>query len=147
MNQEKIREVALRVAADMGRKYVAWWIPPSDLDEYLTRCLQELSKDVEPVHWRAVLSDTQQQYRLTSNIAGFHSLKSAEQFVYEKKDFGNWDYTIEPLYLHPPLTEQDKRDAEQWRAYQKRKQDLLDRGFLKNPLRDEAMENGNEHPH
>lgn len=28
-----------------------------------------------------------------------------------------------------------KRDAEQWRAYQKRKQDLLDRGFLRSPLR------------
>ena len=31
-----------------------------------------------------------------------------------------------------------KRDAEQWRAYQKRKQDLLDRGFLRSPLREEA---------
>ena len=31
-----------------------------------------------------------------------------------------------------------RRDAEQWRAYQKRKQDLLDRGFLRSPLREEA---------
>ena len=31
-----------------------------------------------------------------------------------------------------------KRDAERWRAYQKRKQDLLDRGFLRSPLREEA---------
>ena len=31
-----------------------------------------------------------------------------------------------------------KRDAEQWRAYQKRKRDLLDRGFLRSPLREEA---------
>ena len=31
-----------------------------------------------------------------------------------------------------------KRDDEQWRAYQKRKQDLLDRGFLRSPLREEA---------
>ena len=31
-----------------------------------------------------------------------------------------------------------KLDAEQWRAYQKRKQDLLDRGFLRSPLREEA---------
>ena len=31
-----------------------------------------------------------------------------------------------------------KLDAERWRAYQKRKQDLLDRGFLRSPLREEA---------
>ena len=31
-----------------------------------------------------------------------------------------------------------RKDAEQWRAYQKRKQDLLDRGFLRSPLREEA---------
>ena len=30
-----------------------------------------------------------------------------------------------------------KRDAERWRGYQKRKQDLLDRGFLRSPLRAE----------
>ena len=28
-----------------------------------------------------------------------------------------------------------RRDAELWRAHQKRKQDLIDRGFLRNPLR------------
>ena len=30
-----------------------------------------------------------------------------------------------------------KKDAELWRGYQKRKQDLLDRGFLRSPLRAE----------
>ena len=30
-----------------------------------------------------------------------------------------------------------RKDAELWRGYQKRKQDLLDRGFLRSPLRAE----------
>ena len=39
-----------------------------------------------------------------------------------------------------------RRDAELWRAHQKRKQDLIDRGFLKNCLRSEesAMSQGEQ---
>ena len=33
-----------------------------------------------------------------------------------------------------------KRDAELWRGYQKRKQDLLDRGFLRSPLRADELD-------
>ena len=32
------------------------------------------------------------------------------------------------------------RDAELWRGYQKRKQDLLDRGFLRSPLRADELD-------
>ena len=50
--------------------------------------------------------------------------------------------TIEQLQAKVAELEEEnarlKRDAEQWRAYQKRKQDLLDRGFLRSPLREEA---------
>ena len=50
--------------------------------------------------------------------------------------------TIEQLTARVRELEEEnaslKRDAEQWRAYQKRKQDLLDRGFLRSPLREEA---------
>ena len=34
-----------------------------------------------------------------------------------------------------PVDADLRRDAELWRAHQKRKQDLIDRGFLRNPLR------------
>ena len=33
-----------------------------------------------------------------------------------------------------------KKDAELWRGYQKRKQDLLDRGFLRSPLRADELD-------
>ena len=33
-----------------------------------------------------------------------------------------------------------KKDAELWRSYQKRKQDLLDRGFLRSPLRADELD-------
>ena len=119
---DKIREVALRVGVEYS---IFDFVNTEQAVQFLTRCLQELSKDVEPVAWiherdsRAVLR----------SIGGM-------------MDTSSWL----PCYLHQPLTEQDKLDAARWRAYQKRKQDLLDRGFLRNPLRDEAidraMENG-----
>ena len=34
-----------------------------------------------------------------------------------------------------PVDADLRRDAELWRAHHKRKQDLIDRGFLRNPLR------------
>ena len=46
--------------------------------------------------------------------------------------------TVECIKKLKAENESLKRDAEQWRAYQKRKQDLLDRGFLRSPLREEA---------
>ena len=33
-----------------------------------------------------------------------------------------------------------RKDAELWRGYQKRKQDLLDRGFLRSPLRADELD-------
>ena len=120
---DKIREVALRVAEEFGYSTNSA-MRNNFLPEFLTRCLQELSKDVEPVAWCAINHEYEAILR------------------WDRDDQLGW----KPLYSAPPLTEQDKLDAERWRAYQKRKQDLLDRGFLRNPLRDEtidrAMENG-----
>ena len=46
--------------------------------------------------------------------------------------------TVECIKKLKAENESLKLDAERWRAYQKRKQDLLDRGFLRSPLREEA---------
>ena len=51
------------------------------------------------------------------------------------EDYGKLETELAALKAE---NESLKRDAEQWRAYQKRKQDLLDRGFLRSPLREEA---------
>ena len=48
--------------------------------------------------------------------------------------------TSERLAAIKAENESLKRDAEQWRAYQKRKQDLLDRGFLRSPLRADELD-------
>ncbi len=87
MNQDKIREVALKVAEEFG--YSTNDTMRQDLlPQFLTRCLQELSKDVEPVAWFA------------ADEGGLH-------LEFEPNKYHNW----KPLYLHPPLTEQDKLDA------------------------------------
>ena len=99
MNQEKIREVALRVAREIPEFL---WAEGCDhecgvLDheavEFLTRCLAELSKDVEPVGW----------------------WNGKETAYFEHETDGPVGEVNIPIYLHPPLTEQNKLDAERWR--------------------------------
>lgn len=40
----------------------------------------------------------------------------------------------------------DRRDAERWRAYEKRKQAVIDAGMAKNPLREQALAVDNSAP-
>ena len=101
---DKIREVALRVGLEVFDEHPHDeghvvsnsgynWIDDK-LIEFLTRCLQELSKDVEPVCWRRV------------DRHGVSWWYSPTEDHHEGSI---------PLYLRPPLTEQDKRDAARWR--------------------------------
>lgn len=74
----------------------------------------------EAVHWRCVLDAGQIKPEAeiipTALIAGFTTLKAANQFCAEKKGFYGWNYTIEPLYLHPltppPARIASEEDAE-----------------------------------
>ena len=69
-------------------------------------------------------------------------LKRCKELGLQGGKLSNWLDEIESLRAENSALKQqvgqEKRDAEQWRAYQKRKQDLLDRGFLRSPLREEA---------
>ena len=69
-------------------------------------------------------------------------LKRCKELGLQGGKLSNWLDEIESLRAENSVLKQqvgqEKRDAEQWRAYQKRKQDLLDRGFLRSPLREEA---------
>ena len=93
MNQEKIREVSLLVAREMDFECGHPAVDKYYID-FLTRCLQELSKDVEPVAYME-----------------WHEDHEAYFLAYTK----NSAATQKPLYLHPPLTEQDKLNAARWR--------------------------------
>ena len=46
-----------------------------------------------------------------------------------------WNAMLAAAPQPEPVDADLRRDAELWRARQKRKQDLIDRGFLRNPLR------------
>ena len=48
--------------------------------------------------------------------------------------------TVECIKKLKAENESLKKDAELWRGYQKRKQDLLDRGFLRSPLRADELD-------
>lgn len=111
MNKEKIRDVALRIWNEDATE-ADTRTGDKIIGDFAVKLVAELSKDVEPV---AEIS-----------LGHTNCIRWLQQVLLKSGT---------RLYLHPPLTEQDKLDAEQWRAYQKRKQDLLDRGFLRNPLR------------
>lgn len=62
-------------------------------------------------------------------------------FPYEVEPIGFKEHpeTYVPLYLHPIPTPEDVRDAAKWREHESKKKALIERGFLKSPLRDAAM--------
>lgn len=98
---DKIREVALRVAGEMSTfcrteydeyTHECYEFSEAELPEFLSRCLAELSKDVEPVCWITPCGEgwmMRYEPPVTDTPLGWQA-----------------------LYEHPPLTEQDKLDAE-----------------------------------
>ena len=57
--------------------------------------------------------------------------------------YSGWNDLVSILAAAPqpePVDADLRRDAELWRAHQKRKQDLIDRGFLKSCLRSEESD-------
>ena len=48
--------------------------------------------------------------------------------------------TVECIKKLKAENESLRKDAELWRSYQKRKQDLLNRGFLRSPLRADELD-------
>jgi hypothetical protein len=142
---DRIKEVALRVAREMELECEHPAIDRIYI-KFLTRCLQELSKDVEPVAWMFP-DDEERGY-----IAYQGKPPTKEQVDYLAK----WNRpTWVPLYLHPPLTEQDKPDAARYRWLRER-MDTKDRStFVQRKVYgveewnenidaaiDKAMENG-----
>jgi hypothetical protein len=102
MNQEKIREVALKVAREVDPDTEIEMLP--GLVEFLTRCLAELSK--EPVAW------------IDKRSLDWHIENDAKTSlgVWRNKGAVNTKGSVPtPLYLHPLLTEQDKLDAARYR--------------------------------
>jgi hypothetical protein len=140
---DKIREVALQVAREMqeksGYKVVDLDLLPNAHD-FLASCLAELSKDVEPVAWMNPMNMVVMDHRRKINNPDRYSNFS------------------EPLYLHPPLTEQDKLDAARYRWLRDIGQDKVEVFFAtdknasgwgvwdshddKDAAIDKAMENG-----
>lgn len=93
---DKIREVALRVAREMCNEQpleMRYGVNAEFSIDYLTRCLQELSKDVEPIGW----------------------WNGKETAYFEHETDGPVGEVNIPIYLHPQLTEQDKLDAARYK--------------------------------
>lgn len=90
--------------ANANAVYGSTTVPRDRVAEYL-QMLLDLSAlptpKQEPVHWRAVLSDSDKARHTDASrhVVGFTRLSAAEEWVSAECDFGGWNYTIEPLYL------------------------------------------------
>ncbi|MDP2074601.1 hypothetical protein [Hydrogenophaga sp.] len=64
---------------------------------------EPMAREVQPVHWRALLDPAQRPHKLQMHhhVVGFTSLKACEAFVAGELDMNGWRYTIEPLYATP----------------------------------------------
>jgi hypothetical protein len=72
----------------------------------------ERAKEQEPVHWRAICPEHPES---RSRIASSDSESAMRQYALEKKNFQGWNYTVQPLYALPPITEPVV--PEEWRSY------------------------------
>jgi hypothetical protein len=158
---DKIREVALRVARDegslrqirhKGMDGIAYHFETDDeLVDFLTRGLDELSKDVEPVAW--LVMNGLVSYQLFHSCSVAHATAKEMQ---KRHDLSGSlaSFSVQPLYFHPPLTEQDKLDAEPELICPHCKVDRLKEPcpdlsrckFIAAAYSNHAMENGND-PH
>ena len=101
--------------------------PPENLTKFAEALVAELANENKPVY--------------AFRRKGLDYFCTCDERRYKELAQKPTLFEVKVLYTLPPTAEQieqEKRDAEQWRAYQKRKQDLLDRGFLRSPLREEA---------
>lgn len=101
--------------------------PPENLTKFAEALVAELANENKPVY--------------AFRRKGLDYFCTCDERRYKELAQKPTLFEVKALYTLPPTAEQieqEKRDAEQWRAYQKRKQDLLDRGFLRSPLREEA---------
>jgi len=93
--------------------------------EFSRRLVAELAKQ-EPVCWQIDFVDKEETSVITWDRRSM-------------KAYADTGAKVTPLYAAPLPTPEDVRDAAKWREHEAKKKALIERGFLKSPLRDAAM--------